>query len=560
MSTQRVPVSGPSATAGDAGSPESSRWLSYLRLKKLFGTGAENWLVAPILLLAATLRFDGLSGRGLLYWDEGKFALEGIRLQSVLYALPHLNSAVLEGKAVGTAKPMHALLIALSYDVFGIHDYAPIFLDATASILQIVVLFALGRLMFGTRIALVAAAFLAVSGYDIVYARSALSESDANLLFMLGVLLWWYGRESRSASGQWAGRMPRFFSAILMAAAFTTNYRLIVYISTVVAIDLFVIWRQKGWRTVASSLVLWAAGLSILPILWQAIGAVAHAHGVILFRSEITYQPSSYFGEVLYQLHGGKQSVFRFNPLLYPEWYLVRQGWPLSLLLLGGLAVAAVVQTYRWIMPAALVVLPYLVYTFAPFIVPRNLDPVLPFAALLAAAALVTLIDRFGLRPIHLAGIALVLVASGVLPAWQLTEVRSGFAQAASYVDQHRSPGALVVNEVMVFYLRDRGVGCDAPRLPKRLALLAARDGAGGDYAIIDKYTSPVAIYLARHGRIVARFPVTGNASLGEDLIASENGYPPLRQARYVDVYPLDSLHLPDRYSAKQSCTMDRLA
>lgn len=525
-----------------------------------------EWLLLPIVGLASVLRFDMLVKRGLLYWDEGKFALEGVRIRSVLISLPVVHPAVLAGKAIGTAKPGHALLIALSYALFGVHDYAPLLMNATASVLQVVVLFFLARQLFGPNVALLAAAFLAVAGYDIVYARSALSESDANLLFLASVLVWStickpWAADFRPDRPAWSGIV---LPAVMLGAAFTVNYRLIVFIAVVVPADLVIRWKREGWLAVTRAAALWAVGLSLLPLAWQVIGVLAQSRGVILFRGEIDYLPTSYFHEVLYQLHGGKQSVFRFSPFPYLQWYAHRQGWLAFALLLLGLGIATFNRSTRWVLPASLVLIPYAVYVFAPFIVPRNLAAALPFAALLSAAALARVLDHLRVRRARvIAGTlaAASVVAFGVLQAWPLTNVRSGFAQAAIYLEQHGSSGAIVQNEIMRFYLRDQGRGCDAPPLPAQVASLAQEDGVGGDYAVVDNYFSLPSLYLAHHAQVVARFPTSGTATLNEDLVASEDGVPPGSQHQhFVDVFPLDNLHLAGRRLVRpQVCTLDQL-
>jgi hypothetical protein len=351
-------------------------------------------------------------------------------------------------------------------------------------------------------------------------------------------------------------------------------------------------------------------GLALVPALWEVLGVVANARGIILFRSEITTRPTSYAAEVLYQLHGGRQSVLRFRPLPYVQWYVVRQGWLLAALLLLGLIQAARERSERWLVPAALVLVPYVVYMFAPFIVPRNLDTAIPFAVLLSAAGLVWLVDRVrrwpaaarmigsagrdGTRAVPYEAVphegppvlgrdllpsalntsenrsggrswlivtTLVLILLGCIHVWPLSDAHSGFALAAKYVLEHKSQGALVENEVMLFYLRDPGRGCDAPRLPKTVASLASDARRGTDYAVIDRYSWPLASYLSRHAHLVARYPAVSTSSGGEDLIASENGAPPLAlPPERVDVYAIHSIrYLVPGLTTPERCSLDSL-
>ncbi|MGI8827957.1 MAG: hypothetical protein ACR2JC_20470 [Chloroflexota bacterium] len=154
-----------------------------------------------------------------------------------------------------------------------------------------------------------------------------------------------------------------------------------------------------------------------------------------------------------------------------------------------------------------------------------------------------------------------VLVLAGAARVWPLTGVRSGFAQAAAYLTRE-DRGAFVANEVMVFYLRDQRRGCDAPRLPAHIFTLGTDAGVNSDYAVIDHYGSATARYLERHARVVAQYPTIIGALAGENLIASENGVPPLSQATgHVDVYALDSLRFPASVSGSPpTCSVERLA
>jgi 4-amino-4-deoxy-L-arabinose transferase-like glycosyltransferase len=526
-------------------------------------------LLPAILVLAAALRFTSLWQRGLLYWDEGKFALEGIRLLGILSNLPSVHAAMLTGKAIGTAKPTHALLIALSYRLLGVHDHAPLAMNAAASVLAVAVLFVLTRRLFDPRVALVAAALLAISGYDIIYARSALSESDANLIFLLGVLLWWRSRESEPESAllrrPW---LPGLLTGLVLGIGFTVNYRLSIYIATVVGIDLVMVWRRQGWRVSGIVAAAWGAGLLAAPVAWQLIGLVAERHGIAVFRSEITYRPTTYFSEVIYQMHEGRQSTLQFNPLPYLQWYVVRQGWPVTILLLAGFVYAIRERSPRWLVPAAFVAIPYAVYCFAPLIVPRNLDTALPFAAILSAGAAMQLTELIQVRRLvlpTLAVLTLLLSFLGADSAWALTGVRSGFALAARYVHRHHSDGAIIVNEVMLFYLNDSGRGCDAPELPATDTSLATTLAtvlhAGNRYAVIDSYAVPISWYLLRHAHAVLHYRTMGTSKLGENLIASENGFPPAQGPEWVDIYALHTLHLRVRgLAAPAHCSLDHLA
>jgi 4-amino-4-deoxy-L-arabinose transferase-like glycosyltransferase len=536
-------------------------------LTRLAHVPIELCLLPAVLIVAVLFRFDALTQRGLIFWDEGKFSLEGLNLYVRLESLLGFHSMALTGKTIGTAKPTHALLIALSYAVLGVHDYAPLMLDATASVLQVGLVFLLARRLFGVPVALLATLLLAVSGYDILYARSALSESDANLFFMGGVLVWSHAiayRGTRQVGSVSATARTRLLAGFLIGLGFTTNYRLIVYIAVLVGLDLAIVWRRHGWRSGVEALALWIPGVAICPVLWEFVGLVARGHGVILFRSEITYRPTSYFSEVLYQIHGGRQSVVRFNPLLYVEWYRIRQGWPMLVLLGAGIGMAAVRRSANWLIPTTLVVMPYVLYSFAPVFIPRNLDMTIPFSSIVVAAVLVTGISAISrLRPAAVVLLLLCFILSAYegVHAWRLTAERSGFAEAALYVRDQGTENALIVNEVLRFYLRDSGQSCDTPHLPATLSSLAAADRAGDEYVILDRRSSAIARYLIQHARPVKQYLAAGPLVWDENVIASENGYAPWAQrGRFIDVYTLDSFHLLGGHDARSpTCALDRV-
>src|SRR5450759_2089646 len=157
-------------------------------------------------------------------------------------------------------------------------------LNATASVIQVGLLFLLGRRLFGVPVAVLATLLLAVSGYDILYARSALSESDANLFFVAGAVVWsgtLAGGGALEVQDVSAVASKRFLAGLLIGLGFTTNYRLIVYIAVLVGLDLAIIYRRRGWKSGPRALALWLAGIMACPLLWEIVGAVARGHGIV---------------------------------------------------------------------------------------------------------------------------------------------------------------------------------------------------------------------------------------------------------------------------------------
>jgi 4-amino-4-deoxy-L-arabinose transferase-like glycosyltransferase len=522
---------------------------------------AHGAALVAILALAAILRFHGLIDRGFIYWDEGKFALEGAHLHDLLREWLHAGGTAPPGKAIGTAKPMHALLIAFADAIVGTRDYAALLLDVVASVAGVLLIYALGRTLFNTGVGLLSALFLAVSPYDVVYARSALSESDANAFFLAGLVVW----VSRRGQG------ARLATACLLGMAFTINYRLIVYCAVVVAIDVLRSLRTRmRYRVIGE----WLAGLVIAPAIWQVVDVIARARGVILFRNEFTGRPVLYLEQALYQLHQGKQSAVHFEPLPYLLWYVRREGWPVAVLILAGLVWMVLTiwgsrtrfpeDRYRLAMVPALVVVPYVVYVFAPFVVPRNLDATIPFASILAAVAVWEIpgsIRSLILRSsVQIAAVLLVIVM-GIAFIWPLGDLRSGFVGAARYLKQHGQDRALVTNETMRFYLRNLAGVCRAPVRPKSPLDLPIARRLGYRYAVIDTFDRPASKYVQLHAPLVARYPLGSRSSWGENLVSVENGNEPDLSAlhSYVYVYSLNFPALPlGRSHREPTCSLNK--
>jgi 4-amino-4-deoxy-L-arabinose transferase-like glycosyltransferase len=504
--------------------------------------------VGLIVLAAAILRFADLPLRGLTYWDEGKFLLEGVRLETGLRILAGSHSSLPMGKAIGTAKPTHALLIALAFVLFGVHDYSALFLNAFAGVVAVILVYRIAGVLFDPTVGLVAALVLAVSEYDVIYSRSALSESDANALLLFGVLVWLYERR-RVVSGR------RQFVLLTAAGtvfglAFTANYRISVYVAVIIAFDLLYGLKARGLSKTMVRAGHWIAGCAVAPCIWQAIDLLARSRSTVLFRSEITHKPMTYLAEALYQIHGGKQSEVGFGPLSYVQWYVAYEGWILTVLLALGIVLAIRVRSFSWLAVLCPVGVPYLLYIWAPVIVPRNLAAALPFTAILVAVALVTVVRRLArgrsLVPVLLA-LLLVLGVDGARRSWRLSAERSGFTLAARYVESHGAGSVLTTNEIPVFYLRGANGHCDTAKVPHSLRILAADVRAGYRFAIMDHASWQVARFIRLRFRHVAHYPSTQTTAIGENLIAAENTHPPHGPypIPYVSVFQLTNTGLP---------------
>lgn len=498
-------------------------------------------------MLAAILRLWNLQLRGMQYWDEAKFALEGVRMQAALAWLAHGHAHLAAGKAVGTAKPTHALLFGLAYTVFGIHDWVAFGVAAVCSIVAVALTFFLARRLFSVPAALFAAALLAVSEYEVIYARSALSESDATMMFLIATLVW-IGTRPALSIGDSYGCLA--LAAGVFGLSFTTNYRLSVFIGSIVFLDLFPLLIHRTFRYLVFRGIIWGVGLLVCPLLWQLAGSVCAHYGVFLFRNELTGIPTSYLSEAAYQIHGGKQSVIRFSPLPYLQWFAVRQGPVDCVLVLIGFAAAAWKRSWPWLVAVVPIVLPYVVYVFAPFIVPRNMEVALPFTSIIAAAGTLEAARLLSLPRVRLAlvtAVALVAISLGAWMSWRLTGERSGFVAAGQYVREHGQKTLLTTSEDMVFYFPGNGNLCMAPAMPLRFSILRWYLRHGYRYAVLERHRAGVADYVRTHAHLAGSYLLTGPLDIGENPINSENTHPPNPSdpPDTVLVYDVKGLRLP---------------
>jgi 4-amino-4-deoxy-L-arabinose transferase-like glycosyltransferase len=507
-----------------------------------------------VLIVGGYMRFAQLGQRGLLYWDEAKFALEGERMQAYLGAWFGLPTHLTIGKAIGTAKPMHAVLLGVGYAIFGIHDYAALYTDAFFSLLTIAVVYFIGRRIFGPWAAVISALFFAVSAYDVIYARSALSESDAGFFLAVAVLLWFIDWEKVRAADIINGAPSRYLiaSALLGSLAITVNYRMIIYVFTLALFDVAWTWSEIGGVLPnIRRLVSWVAGVAALPVMWEVLDAVARVANVNLFRWEVNTpasglwcgqtvrgHPTTYFQQLWFQLHCGKQGATGFDPLRYLQWFQAREGWLTCALVLVGFWVSIRTHLFPWAALMALVVLPFLFYCFAPFIVPRNLAQIIPYASILAGGGLVAFGERLpsdALRRMALVAIGSAVAIVGAFQTYQIARERSGLARAAAYVGHH-SDFVLGTNEITRFYFpgKPTGTSCHARSIPVLVKDLFADVADGYQYAILQANRSegpptktPAIKYMLDHWQQVAVYPAFGQVHIGENPVASENGYPP---------------------------------
>ena len=249
--------------------------------------------LAAILCVAAILRFQGITDRGIFDYDEAWYLLEAKSLYDAGSFLtgrlggsipPESGSlpADLKGyiKARGTVpitsfKPGHNLVTVLGFAVFGVHDYALLVLSALCGVLTVLCVFHIGRDMFGPKAGLVSALVLAVSAFHIGYSRSGYAQADSVFFVALGTWLW-YRAYTQGPGLSWG----LFLAGLSIGFAFTCHYNTALIPLILVAVEVLVcLVRGLGLSRLVKRLGLLGSGLLVPLLAFEIPGRVAKALG-----------------------------------------------------------------------------------------------------------------------------------------------------------------------------------------------------------------------------------------------------------------------------------------
>lgn len=202
--------------------------------------------LAAILMLGAFLRFSHLRERGPNFFDEGIYTLEGQWIYSASKSLASALKRKLEetrvrenlytfeeeakrfreevqGQPPSWGRPGFSLLIAIAMAFAGPKLFAAHAVSASFGTLAILGVFLLGRRWFDTATGLLAALFLALSGYHLVYSTNALADGSAMTLAVFSFL--WYGKSRAAEPAASSGGLAIFVAGLLCGFAFTVHDR-----------------------------------------------------------------------------------------------------------------------------------------------------------------------------------------------------------------------------------------------------------------------------------------------------------------------------------------------
>jgi len=142
----------------------------------------REWVwIGVVTLLGAGLRLKGLANLGLEHFDEGVYAILGLRL--FVDGLPE----GLDPASARYAPPGFPLLVSWSFDLFGVADSSALLNSILAGTLTIPAVGWLGRRLFGPGGGASASSLAALSGPHAVFCRTALTDPTFLLAWILAL-------------------------------------------------------------------------------------------------------------------------------------------------------------------------------------------------------------------------------------------------------------------------------------------------------------------------------------------------------------------------------------
>jgi 4-amino-4-deoxy-L-arabinose transferase-like glycosyltransferase len=141
--------------------------------------------VSLFLLLAAGLvRFINLGFLDMQAWDEGIYAVRAETISKFGLFLDQTTKAV-DGLYSALHPPLYVWLTALSFEIFGVGEFAARFFSAVFGAMTIVVAYKIGTLLRNERTGLIAALLYGLAPVVLFYSRQG--QFDATLVFFLSL-------------------------------------------------------------------------------------------------------------------------------------------------------------------------------------------------------------------------------------------------------------------------------------------------------------------------------------------------------------------------------------
>ena len=237
-------------------------------------SGRVRAVIALIVIVGALLPWFSIGDHPLTGRSEGRYgwtsvvmSRTGDWLVPMYLGHPHL-----------TKPPMIYWMQAASVKVFGANEFAVRLPSAVAGSIAVVLVFVIGRRLWGARRGAIAAALYAVMPIHVVIARMAVTDSVLNVLWIGALAAGYRAVEARSRG--WSVAMWGCVAAGLIVKGPVA----------LIPVGVLIVWLALGgrWRETARLGFLIGLPIAVAPILaWVIAVVVRHPEAVEIWRHEM---------------------------------------------------------------------------------------------------------------------------------------------------------------------------------------------------------------------------------------------------------------------------------
>lgn len=430
--------------------------------------------LAAVLTALATgifLRIYNLWGSGFFFYDEGLYlnhnlpALEMIRKYQPQGGEDNWRAFLFYLKmALGSGKSLWFLIIDSRFLWGGIHAWGFAKIAACFfGLLLLLLTYFFSKKFYGSRdVAFLSVAIVSLLPGAVFYSRIALQEALSMVLVLGGFYVYLFAR-------RWGWRSA--LSGVILAAAFFSNYRLLMLPVLVLASEIWMAFSEKRAFSIRQYVWFCVAFFSCVVVVGSALDAV---------------NMRVVFSWVFHQEQMASQQFSWVNLLSYPYYFFRLETWPFAVSILGAMAYLLWRQKWLLCLPVVLVLVQMGIFSLTSEKGARYIAVILPFAGMSVAYLFISLWNEFrgGMRyvPVLFAIVLFILMAG---KSWDLAQASSAHEKAVREL-LLKDPGARMFSSqelVDVLYVQDKA---DVQAIPRDFQKLSEGFSDGFRYLILD--------------------------------------------------------------------------
>ena len=478
-------------------------------------------ILTIVISVSIFLRFYNITDKGLWAWDSAYYAniakgpilaarwlvanFDGITQSKVSSA--DLKEYLFNRGVSGYpgVKPGHTLLMALSFAILGIEDYAALMMSAFFGVLIVLLTFKVGNDFFDPKVGLAAAAVLAVSGNQVFFSRSGFPQTDTVFFTLLGTYCYLLS-DRKTSRGRWLASSGACFGLALIMHASA--------LPIVVIVGLAEMFRVLRHRPILPLEMIKVGSFFLVPVLAPFLLAEGIIRLFFQFFADWvsvgTTSQATFWGWIVYQAGGILPSGdYTLELLPYPRSLWELEGpVVLMLVLIGLILILRRIAKERMFQDSLMVgefLGPLLFWVFngaEPRL--KAIQVTLPAMALLAGVGIMGIVDtiHLKLRRPRLAAAVLALIL-GLILFWGtattigLVRLKAGYREAArqAIAYMRQNGGKMTIDQGSVGPLWMFYLGQLYEQIPESLreSLDLETLGDQGDFVVLDfrRYFKP---------------------------------------------------------------------